>query len=409
MLSEYITYIQSLCDKRMDLSLERIRDVARRMRLDKPSCPVITVGGTNGKGSTVVVMEHVLTECGYRVGTFTSPHIIKQTELIRINNNDISEAQLCVVLSEIDKARGKIVLTEFEFMTLAALWLFQQENVDYIILEVGLGGRDDAVNIIDPTLAIITNIELDHGQWLGNDRESIAAIKAGIFREGITAIVGDCNPPLSLLNHAKALSVNLKLIGCDFDYQKNENHWCWQSDTTTLNCLPVPKLIIDNVAVAIMALQQLINIDKENLYQSIHSTLKTIHLPGRWQIKTSPCLQILDVAHNPAAAKQLAMKLKTFNKTAKVTAIFSMFADKAIADTLKPLANIVDEWHIAPMNHPRAASLMQLSNAFQDNTIKKVTTHNTLQTAHQYVQQHLKEQDILLIFGSFQVLAEISP
>ncbi len=407
-LTDKINYIQSIHNKPIDLSLERIKLVAKRLQLLHFNCPIITVGGTNGKGTTVATLEQLYLTSGYCTGTFTSPQIHTATELIRINGINVTEEKLEQTLDTIDITRKKILLTEFEFMTLAALWLFKEANLDIIILEVGLGGRDDAVNIIAADITIITNVALDHCQWLGNDRESIAKVKAGIMRRNKVTILGERDPAKNLLLYAKNLDVSTKQLGKDFDYVINKNTWTWTSAQQNLIDLPLSNFITENIASAIMAiiiLQEKLPISK--LQKTLQKTLSQLSLPGRMQTLNYPCLQIFDVAHNPAAALKLAEKLKNLPKQGKTYAVFSMFTDKDIANTIKPFKNLIDKWHIAKLKHPRAANLSQLQKAFALQKIEQVKHYNDINTAYHAVLKMVKPKDYIIIFGSFATLHEI--
>ncbi len=408
-LAERIKYIQSLHNKPIDLTLTRIAKVVKILGLLPLSCPPIVVGGTNGKGSTVATLESIYLANDYQVGTFTSPHIHQHTELIRINGNDVAVAQLQYALDIIDAKRGNTLLTEFEFMTLAALWLFKQTTLDVIILEVGLGGQDDAVNIVNADVAVITNVALDHCQWLGNDRDSIGKIKAGIMRPGKTAILGEYNPPESLLQFAKAQKVNLKQLGQDFDYTVNGDTWTWQGGKQTLSSLPLPNLILTNVAAAIMVVTTLMpRLPINYLAATLKKLLPRLNLPGRLQILEKPCMQIFDVAHNAAAAKKLAEKLGSVQVKGSTHAVFSMFTDKDIDNTIKPLTNLIDVWHIAELLYSRAAHLMQLQQVLRNNQISRVLVYKNINAAYQATLNQVDANDAVIVFGSFQVLNEIT-
>lgn len=360
---DIIHHIQTISPQPINLSLERIHRIADKMDLLKPTCPVITVGGTNGKGTLVAMLEQIYLNDHYKTAVFTSPHIHSHTELFRIMGNDVSPQQLAIALKKVEQYRGSTLLTEYEFLMLAGLTIFKQEHPDIIILEVGLGGRDDVTNIIDPNLAIITNVALDHCQWLGPDRECIGAIKSGIFRRNIPLIYGEKNPPSSIVSAAKALNTPLHII------TKN---------------------------VALFAAKQL----QHKLPISTEVTPKP-NLPGRFQIIKTPTLQIRDVAHNPAAALYLAKKLKQLKHKGPITAIFSMYADKDINGTAQPLKPFITTWHIAELNHPRHAPLNMLEAALAGET---VTTHSSITKAYQYAITAQQPNELLLCFGSFSVL-----
>ena len=409
-IADKIKYIQELNSKPIDLTLERIAMVAKKLQLLAFDCPIITVGGTNGKGSTVATLERIYHHAGYKTGVFTSPQITHHTELIRLNRKAITSQQLETALERLDTARDGILLTEFEFMTLAALLLFKQASPDIIILEVGLGGRDDAVNIIDADLSIITNVALDHCQWLGNDRNSIAYIKSGIMRKNKTTIIGERDAPCVLLDRAQQLCIDSKQLGKEFYYEINPTTWTWKSKEQTLRCLPLPNLLIENVACAIMAAEILMaRLPINTLENILKDILPKLSLPGRLQIFDTPCRQIFDAAHNPAAAIKLAETLGNMKIPGKIYAIFSMFADKDINNTIKPFKGLIHEWHIAALPHIRAASCSQLHQALENNDINVITEYQDIEIAYQAVLNKIQQNDAMLIFGSFQVLNAILP
>jgi dihydrofolate synthase/folylpolyglutamate synthase len=364
-----ITHIQTVSPRPIDLSLERIRAVANKMHLQQPTCPVMTVGGTNGKGTMVATLEQIYLQQHYKTAVFTSPHIHLHTELFRLNGQDISQQQLIDALKSVEAHRGSILLTEYEFLMLTGLIIFKKTKPDIILLEVGMGGRDDVTNIIDPDLAIITNVALDHCQWLGNDRESIGAIKAGIFRKNIPLLFAEKNPPQSVINTAKYLNTPLHIV---------------TEDT------------------ALFAAQQLQH--KLPITTTKSPDPSSLKLPGRFQIINTPTLQIHDVGHNPAAADYLVNKLKRLNHKGPIKAIFSMFGDKDIVATVKPLKKLIDAWHIAELSHPRKASISQLQSAL---TGEIISTYDSIADAYQQAIKKQQPNELLLCFGSFQVLKEI--
>lgn len=360
-----------LNNKTIHLSLDHITQAAKRLNLLAPKATVITIGGTNGKGSTLVALEQLCLKANYKIGTFTSPYFESPAETIRINGQQISEQQLTAAETDILNTCKDIPLTEYETLTLCALLLFKQIELDFIILEVCMGGRDDAVNIIDADLAIITNVSLDHCDYLGNTREEIGAIKSGIFRQNQTVIIGEKNPPQSVLEHANHLNIKPKLLDRNFNFSHTP---------------------CDNISTAVMAAKHL---------KIPITTLPSINLPGRFQVVTTPCLQIFDVAHNPAATKRLAKQLNNFKKDREISAVFSMFGNKDIANTIKPLKYLIRDWHIAELEHPRAAGLIQLETAFQQNKLTNYTAYSDIHTAYHAAIKNTKD-DIVLVFGSFQ-------
>ncbi|PHQ79748.1 MAG: bifunctional tetrahydrofolate synthase/dihydrofolate synthase [Coxiella sp. (in: Bacteria)] len=392
---DYLLHITTLSAKPIDLSLTRVQHVANLMNLlELNHCPVITVGGTNGKGSTVAMLEAIYRQANFKTAVFTSPHIHCPTELFRINGTNVSKEQLCAALAAVEQARQSTLLTEYEFYMLAALWLFKQSAPDIVILEVGLGGRGDVTNIIDPSLAIITNVALDHCQWLGNDREAIGAIKSGIFRDGIPIVIGERHPPQSVLKRAP----QAYRLGRDFDFASTDSGWRWHCADINLPNLPRSQLIMDNAATALMAVACL---HPDFLKQPLPHP---VTVPGRFQLIHTPCLQIHDAAHNPAAAHMLAKQLTHFNHPGKIKAVFSMYADKDIDATVNALEGHIDQWYVAPLNHQRGATLPQLETALSKQTY---LTFNSITTAYDNAIAQRHETDLLLAFGSFQVLSEL--
>lgn len=368
----------------INLSLSNIHRIARKLALLQSDCPVITIGGTNGKGSTVHALQHIYQLNHYRVGTFTSPYMHAPTELIRLNNIPISEEMLLSRLKQIDQARGDIPLTEYEFLFLAALLFFKQAQPDVIILEVCMGGRDDVVNIIDPDCAVITNVALDHCQWLGNTRDEIGAIKAGIFRENIPIILGEENPPQCVLDAAYKQTTQVYQLGTAF-YKPNIN----------------TPLYPENIAVALQATDVMSHRLPLNI-AAIDTLSSLTPLPGRCEQRDTPGPQIRDVTHNPAGAKRLAEFLSQYNDKQPIHAVFSMYQDKAIKETVRPLLDKITHWHIAPLQHPRGATLANLEATLPAH---QTSTYETITQA--YEAAITQQPGLLLVFGSFQVLAEI--
>jgi dihydrofolate synthase/folylpolyglutamate synthase len=387
-----IKHIQSQNPKLIDLSLERVQKIAVIMDLLEPNCPVITVAGTNGKGTTIAALEQIYRNAGYKTAVFTSPFIFERTELFRLNGKDVNQQQLSDALNQVENYRGTTPLTEYEYLILAGLLIFKSALPDIILLEVGLGGRDDVTNMIDPDVAILTNVALDHCQWLGNTREVIGEVKAGIFRENIPIILGEEHPPQSVINSAHKLTQTIYKYENDFNYPDflpqilNENSYypqesiacALQAATCLQNLLPIKTLILD---------------------------CNKLILPSRFQIIREPFLQIIDAAHNPAAARFLAKNIEKLNHKGPIKALFSMFADKDINNTVKELNHVIDEWHIAPMAHPRAASLKQLTAAL-NNTHYFI--YDNLQSAYDTLFQNHKDNNLAVITGSFQVIAALN-
>jgi dihydrofolate synthase/folylpolyglutamate synthase len=362
-LSDWLAWQERLHPRPIDLGLERLRRTLTRLGWRQPSCPVITVGGTNGKGSTVALLSRILTEAGYRVGAFTSPHLIRYNERIRIDEREISDASLMAAFERIDAARGDETLTFFEFNALAALLTFETANVDAIVLEVGLGGRLDAVNVVDADVAIVTSIALDHCDWLGSDLETIGAEKAGIFRPNRPAIFGARAIPQTVVAHAQALGSQLQQLGREFDWCRDADTWTWTSATRRLDSLPLPALTgevqFDNAATVLAALTAL-SARLPVSADSIRRGLASVSLTGRFQVVDREAQWILDVGHNPAAARTLSQSLRTVQERTPTLAVFAALADKDVAGVIAEMAGCFDGWIVAQLDGPRALSVADL-------------------------------------------------
>ncbi|CEN56025.1 bifunctional tetrahydrofolate synthase/dihydrofolate synthase [Candidatus Methylopumilus turicensis] len=367
-LNDWLAYIEALHPKDIEMGLGRVNQVKQRLNLQY-NFPVITVAGTNGKGSTCAMLEHIYHAAGYRVASYSSPHLLRYSERIRVARHEISNEALIRAFQAIESARQEIQLTYFEYGTLAAMWHFCNADVDVAILEVGLGGRLDAVNVFEPSCAIVTSVDLDHMDFLGYTRELIGAEKAGIFRANIPAICGDLSPPQSLINYAEGIGADLKLIQHDFQFERDQSCWRFSSPQCTLDALPMPALVGDFqlynascVMTAIQSLQSVLPVSKE----AICDGLLTVRLHGRYQYLSSKPDVILDVAHNPHAAKSLAANLKNTATQGKTIAVFAMLADKDIRGVIQAIAGEVDEWYVSGISHVRGADALtihQLVNA----------------------------------------------
>ncbi|MFM8759475.1 MAG: bifunctional tetrahydrofolate synthase/dihydrofolate synthase, partial [Methylophilaceae bacterium] len=364
--------------------------------------PIISVAGTNGKGSTCAMLSQIYQAAGYRVASYTSPHLIHYQERIRVNQNMISEQQACAAFNAVENARQSTALTYFEFGTLAAMWHFQQAEVDVAILEIGMGGRLDAVNIFEPDCSLVTSIDLDHMEYLGPTREAIAFEKAGVFRAHKPAICGDRNPPQSLLDHAKHIDSHLYLIGRDFDYRHDADSWEFNCADLNLQNLPMPslkgKFQLDNASVVLMTLLQM----QEKLplnWQILHQVLPNIVLAGRYQTLLKSPQVIVDVAHNPHAAQALMSNLAAERCTGKTMAVMAMLADKDIRAVVKIMSAEIDVWHVAALQHPRAADLPVLLDAIQNAGINTaIFSYENLQIAYREAYKQATENDRIIVF-----------
>ena len=408
-LPQWLAHLETAHHTPIDMGLERVTQVKNAMNL-APACPIITVGGTNGKGSTCAFLSHIYAAAGYKVGTLTSPHLLRFNERIAINNQPVSDEEIVEAFERIEAARGDVSLTYFEFNTLAAVDIFGQHQVDVMILEVGLGGRLDAVNIFDTDCAIVTSVDLDHQDYLGDSIEQIGKEKAGIFRAGKPAIFGQDPAPHSLGQHAKNIGAKLLQLNHQFSYIARIDSWQWQANNGSLKIdLPLPALQgafqLNNAACAVAAVQimrQQLPVSNEALAQGIAQAQNR----ARFQIIQQQPEIILDVAHNPHAARALASSLK--NLPAKRTlAVFSIFADKDSDSVISILRDSIDEWFIAPLDLPRGMTLTALTAKLKKHDIKAIHPHNTIQAAYTAALSQVTENDRIIVFGSFHTVAGI--
>jgi dihydrofolate synthase/folylpolyglutamate synthase len=404
-LLEWLDRLKKIHNKAIDLGLDRVFEVAKRLEVLSPNCPVITVGGTNGKGSTVAGLEAIYREAGYRVGAFTSPILFRHNELVRVEGAYASDQTFCDAYEKIEKARGDISLTSFEFNTLAAMLIFQDANLDVWLLEVGLGGRLDAVNIIDADVSIVTTIALDHTDLLGKTREAIAKEKAGIFRRGTPAISGDFNPPTTLEKCAKEKGAVFYSQGKHFGFRKQKETWVWWNEKKEISALPYSSLALQNMATVLMGvdcLQSKLPVTEETLRRA----LSNVSLPGRIQVIEGDVTRILDVSHNPASAAHLHQWLKEHPCPGKTRAVFSMLADKDIIETLQVIKEDIDEWFVAPLFTERAATKETLFSCFEKANISHIKMHDSIAAAAEAAMRASNKGDRVVVFGSFHVVAE---
>lgn len=382
-----------------------MRRTMARLGWQPPTCPVITVGGTNGKGSTVALASRILAAAGYRVGTFTSPHLLRYNERIVLEGREISDASLVAAFERIDAARGDDTLTFFEFNTLAALLIFDTARVDAMVLEVGLGGRLDSVNAVDADIAIVTSIALDHMDWLGPDVESIGREKAGIFRAGRPAIFGSRDMPASIAEVARQLGTPLYRLGREFDWTHADERWSWRGRSSSYDDLPRPALVgdlqFDNASAVLCALECLstrLPVTRE----AIERGLKTVTLPGRFQsIQRDGVEWILDVAHNPAAAQALAGQLAARRATGRTLAVCGILGDKDIEGVVSALRGSFDAWIVAGLDSPRAVPLSDLSQRLATAGANVVAQAERVASGCEAAEQMARAGDRVVAFGSF--------
>jgi len=406
-LQMWLDRLKNIHIKEMDLSLERVEIVANRLNLKKSPCPLITVAGTNGKGSTVAALQAIYQAAGYKVGAYTSPYLFRYQEQIALTGSPASEEMIIQAFEEIQTILGEMTLTAFEFSTLAALLIFKKTARDIWILEVGLGGRYDAVNILPADVAIVTSIALDHMEWLGSTREHIGYEKAGIFKPNCFAICGDFDPPASLIHYAETIKAPLWCQKTHFGFKKKNQSWDFWSQRNTILNLPLPSLALQNMASALMAVELL----QEKLAvprSSIEQGLQSISLRGRIQVVEGPIQHIFDVSHNPASVALLAEYLKSHPIQGKTIALFSMLGDKDIEGSLQAIQNYIDHWYVAALQETsRAASVDRLMTAFKNRgLLREMISVPNLKEGYFTAKNQASTKDRLVIFGSFHTVAE---
>lgn len=431
-LSSWLNYIEQLHPKSIAMGLERIKHMIARLNL-QPNYKIVTVAGTNGKGSTCAMLAEIYKQAGYTVGCYASPHLLRYNERVRVNGKEAEDAELCAAFSMVERARqGRctaeaIQLTYFEVGTLAAIWHFSQVDIDVAILEVGLGGRLDAVNAFEPDCAIVTNVDLDHQDFLGDTREAIGFEKAGIYRQSLPAICGDSHPPQSLMHYAKQIHADLTCINRDFEFVLSGKNWQYLLHGKPVYTLPLPALQGDyqlaNAACAVAAVESL-QASLPVSENAIANAMRQVSLIGRFQVISKSPWVILDVAHNPHAAKALAENLSAHNlllnnahpikSQARTTAVLAMLADKDIKGVISALKNAIDVWYVADIDHFRAAPASDLSaiihEVIPNSTVKVFGT-----SADAYQQACIdrefcidaNENDKIIVFGSFYTVSNV--
>jgi dihydrofolate synthase/folylpolyglutamate synthase len=411
-LQDWLEWQSTLHPEEIELGLERVAAVWQQLHPDRFSPTVITVGGSNGKGSAVAMLGAILNAAGYRVGCYTSPHLWRYNERIRIDGREASDDEICRAFEQVERARGETQLTYFEFGTLAALHIFSQQQLDIVVLEVGLGGRLDAVNILDPDVALITTISIEHTEWLGGSRDEIALEKGGILRSGNPAVIGDTNPPAALLELAQSLNLSPLVAGRDYLWQHHGQQWDWSSGEEQLRDLPLPQLKgefqLQNGAAVLAVIAQL-----QSRHQvepdAIRQGLQSVELAGRFQLIEGEVTTILDVAHNPEAATALAASLRSQACEGSTMALFSSLADKDIPAVVAPLIELVDSWYLAPLQEGRAAPVDTLQRALMDGGIEpsSIRLFPTPAAAYSGAQDDAIAGDRIVVFGSFYTVAGI--
>jgi dihydrofolate synthase/folylpolyglutamate synthase len=409
-LAGWLRHIERLHPQTIALGLDRVWAVLERLAIPK-FCPIVTVGGTNGKGSTSAMLEAILGAAGYRTGCYTSPHLLRYNERVRIAGREADDAVLAEAFERVEAARGETPLTYFEFGTLAAWVAFARAGLDALVLEVGLGGRLDAVNAFEPDAAVLTSVGLDHQDYLGDTRERIGWEKAHIFRAGKPAIVGDPNPPQSVLDHARAIGAELVVIGREFGYSSDANQWRYFGPGGARGGLGYPALRgaiqLANAACAIAAIESL----RARLpvgAQDIRVGLALVELPGRFQVLPGRPAIVLDVAHNPQAAGVLAENLAAMGPHRRTLAVVGMLRDKDLAAVCARLRGRVDRWYAATLDNPRGATAAELARAIaaadEGADVREFPTPDAALTA---AREEAGRDDRIVVFGSFFTVANV--
>lgn len=421
-LESWLQYISSVHPREIELGLGRTQRVAANLALGKPAPLVVTVAGTNGKGSCVATMEAILQQAGFKTGCYTSPHILVFNERIRIDASNVCDDPLIAAFEAIDEARNNETLSYFEFATLAGLYLMRENKVDVALLEVGLGGRLDAVNIVDADVAVISSIGIDHTDWLGKDIESIAAEKAGIMRPNRPTVFGGKHPPNAIIHRAKELDSPLLVSGHDFHADQNATNasWRWRGhdrEAVPVNWpdLPIPSLMLGNVAASIQALKLLpLSLGVE----PVAAALSGLGLAGRFEKRrdlSSGRAVILDVAHNPDAMQQLAISLRSYKSqnqgAGRIAAVLAVMSDKDVIGMITALEYCVDIWYIAQVDHTRSMAADEVAQAMKDLGIVCeagcVSQYDSAEKAYLAACEQLSAEDTVLVTGSFYTVAAV--
>jgi dihydrofolate synthase/folylpolyglutamate synthase len=408
-LQDWLHHFEHRPQQEIRLGLERIRTVAQRLDLLQVDVPIVTVGGTNGKGSTVAALEAIYTAAGYNVGVYTSPHLLVFNERIRVNQQLISDASLCDIFSKIEIIRDGIHLTYFEMATLAALMHFKLQQVDVMILEVGLGGRLDATNIIDADVAIITTVDFDHEELLGNTLEAIGFEKAGILRPNKTLIYADLHMPKSIEQQASSLNVKTYTRGDAYDYALDRLCLTLNLPSQQTLKLPRPNLHPNAAAAAVVAVNYLCSelpVDELALQQA----MQRVFIPGRMQVEYDTICTVFDVSHNPQAVRLLATRIKQIideRSISKIHAVFSGLKDKDLSGLIQPMLSLVNVWYTAPLDNPRAAPINMIKEVFQDVAGIAPQMYGSIEDAYRCAKQQAQPGELLVIYGSFFVVSPI--
>ncbi len=391
--------------------MERVGQVAAALGVLKPSARVVTVAGTNGKGSTVALLQSILLQAGFLVGSYTSPHLLRYNERIRIDGIEAADESLCAAFEEIDRVRGAITLTYFEWGTLAALLLFDRQPLDLWILEVGLGGRLDAVNVVDADVAVVTTIDIDHQEWLGQERDQIGREKAGIFRRGRPAVIAEPDPPASVIAVAEERGTPLSRLGMTYRYEVGSHGWSWQGGLGSQHqALPFPalrgELQLQNSAAVLEVIEQLRWWDRIDLSQ-LHRGLERVQLSGRMeQISHHPEV-VVDVAHNRQGAESVARYLAAAPVKGRTIAVVGMLCDKVVIDLVTALQPWVTQWVWVDLDTARGCSAVELMQRAAATDVETLGCGRSPQQGVALAREHLEEDGRIVVLGSFYTVAPL--
>jgi len=410
-LADWLAWQETLHVSEIELGLERCQSVADRMGLKQPEYGFVSVSGTNGKGSSVAMLSTIMIQAGYKTGVYTSPHLIDYNERIRIDGENVSDELLCEAFESIDQARGETSLTYFEFGTLAAYYIFEKQDVDFAVFEVGLGGRLDAVNMMDADVALVTSIAIDHVDWLGDTRDAISLEKAGIMRSGHPAVCSDPDAPEALIEFARDNKVDLHLSGSDYQYDFSDDVWNWSDNKTTYKDLPRPSLRGDfqlmnaaGVLKVIQCLPDQYKVSEDHIRKGLQQT----KLAGRFQVIPGEVEYVLDVAHNPHAAKTLANFLKANPVKGKNHILIGMLKDKDASGVINEIGAYIDDWHVAGLGGSRGTGSEQLVKQLEAADIQiPVHSYTSVEEAYNVLQQQAQPGDRVLVAGSFLTVSAV--
>ena len=412
-LAQWLERLETLHPREIDLGLDRVSSVALKMNLIPVTVPVITVAGTNGKGSTCAVLEAVLVQCGRVVGVSSSPHFLHFNERIRVAGNEVPDDLIVAAFEQIEIAREDISLTYFEFATLAALWVFRERAVDVMVLEVGLGGRLDAANMVDATVAIVTSIALDHQGWLGDTREQRAVEKAGIFRAGQLAIIADTEPPRSLLAKADEIGVQAHCLGRDFFVSEHGSGWT----ATLLNADGSKRKLPEDLAKPLLpvnmaaAIQALLLLGETFSDEQLLDAFGSIKIRGRLEhLEIGGRLYLLDVAHNPAAVDKLLKDIDSSSCNGKTISLFSIMSDKDVRAVVQACSGYFSAWFLGDQpGNTRAMGAAELAQILREEGNEMISVSKNIRQAFRRAQTVMADGDRLVVFGSFFTVAAVLP